>query len=501
MRHTEPEYAEITPELRERLEKFRTEHEKDRLGNVANQVLFEDDNVRIWEMKLEPGEHSDLHHHQHEYYLVVFSGDLVAGIPGRKAVFYVSDGLELRPGEALFHAWADKVRGQTGAAPRNIETEARNFDATQLFEELGRHANASRVTFYPILAAGGRNQTVTAAEQSAFFTESTGNTQVFNRRHQAMESGNLRGSMRILAEATGGRSTAQWSAIGVSIDSRSLAPGDLFIAIQGPSFDGHDFIAQAFESGAAAAVSHRHDTAGAAGALLLVEDTMVALRRLGQAARERSRARFIGVTGSVGKTGTKEALARCLRAQAPTAASTGSLNNHWGLPLSLSRLAHDAAYGVFELGMNHPGEIRDLTTLLRPEIALIINVGMIFGLLSAIGATLTLPGIAGIVLTVGMAVDANVLVFERIREELKTAKGPARAIELGYERAFSAIIDANITTLIAAVILFVMGSGPVRGFSITLGLGIVTSVFTAIWVTRLLISIWMDRRRPKTIEV
>ncbi len=135
------------------------------------------------------------------------------------------------------------------------------------------------------------------------------------------------------------------------------------------------------------------------------------------------------------------------------------------------------------------------------NIALIINVGMIFGLLSAIGATLTLPGIAGIVLTIGMAVDANVLVFERIREELKTAKGPARAIELGYERAFSAIIDANITTLIAAVILFVMGSGPVRGFSITLGLGIVTSLFTAIWVTRLLISIWMDRRRPKTIEV
>ncbi|MEJ6709474.1 MAG: protein translocase subunit SecD [Amylibacter sp.] len=135
------------------------------------------------------------------------------------------------------------------------------------------------------------------------------------------------------------------------------------------------------------------------------------------------------------------------------------------------------------------------------NIALIINVGLIFGLLSAIGATLTLPGIAGIVLTIGMAVDANVLVFERIREELKLAKGPARAIELGYERAFSAIIDANITTLIAAVILFVMGSGPVRGFSITLGLGIITSVFTAIWVTRLMISIYMGLRRPKTIEV
>jgi len=109
------------------------------------------------------------------------------------------------------------------------------------------------------------------------------------------------------------------------------------------------------------------------------------------------------------------------------------------------------------------------------NVALIVNIGLIFGLLSLIGATLTLPGIAGIVLTVGMAVDANVLVFERIREELKSAKGPARAIELGYEKALSAILDANITTFIVAVILFVMGSGPVRGFSITLGLGIMTS--------------------------
>jgi len=135
------------------------------------------------------------------------------------------------------------------------------------------------------------------------------------------------------------------------------------------------------------------------------------------------------------------------------------------------------------------------------NVALILNVAMIFGLLSAIGATLTLPGIAGIVLTIGMAVDANVLVFERIREELKTARGPARAIELGYEKALSAIIDANLTTFITAAILFVMGSGPVRGFSVTLGLGIITSVFTAIFVTRLMILMWFERRRPKTIEI
>ena len=145
-----------------------------------------------------------------------------------------------------------------------------------------------------------------------------------------------------------------------------------------------------------------------------------------------------------------------------------------------------ASYGLFGIFAN---------------IALILNVAMIFGVLSSIGATLTLPGIAGIVLTIGMAVDANVLVFERIREELKTAKGPARAIDLGYEKALSAIIDANITTFITAVILFVMGSGPVRGFAVTLGVGIVTSVFTAIFVTRLMVVMWMERRRPKKLVV
>ena len=145
-----------------------------------------------------------------------------------------------------------------------------------------------------------------------------------------------------------------------------------------------------------------------------------------------------------------------------------------------------ASYGLFGIFAN---------------IALLINLCLIFGTLSVIGATLTLPGIAGIVLTIGMAVDANVLIFERIREELKSAKGPARAIELGYEKAFSAIIDANLTTLIAAVILFAMGSGPVRGFSVTLGIGIVTSMFSAIFLTRLLVSVWFEWRRPKSIAV
>jgi preprotein translocase subunit SecD len=128
-----------------------------------------------------------------------------------------------------------------------------------------------------------------------------------------------------------------------------------------------------------------------------------------------------------------------------------------------------------------------------------LNVALIFGALSLIGGTLTLPGIAGIVLTVGMAVDANVLVFERIKEEMKTAKGAARAIELGYEKAMSAIVDANITTFITAVILYAMGSGPVRGFAVTLGLGIITSIFTAIFVTRLIAVMWFERKRPKSV--
>ncbi len=134
-------------------------------------------------------------------------------------------------------------------------------------------------------------------------------------------------------------------------------------------------------------------------------------------------------------------------------------------------------------------------------VALLFNISMIFALLSVVGATLTLPGIAGIVLTIGMAVDATVLIFERIREELRTAKGPARAIELGFEKALSAILDANITTFITATILFAMGSGPVRGFAVTLGLGILTSVFTAIFVTRTMIVMWFEYRRPRTVAL
>lgn len=138
---------------------------------------------------------------------------------------------------------------------------------------------------------------------------------------------------------------------------------------------------------------------------------------------------------------------------------------------------------------------------LAANIALLINIVMIFGILSFLGATLTLPGIAGIVLTIGMAVDANVLVFERVREELRLGKPPVSAFSSGYSNAMSSIMDANITTLIAAVILFQYGTGPIRGFAVTLAIGVVTSVFTAVMVTRLMIATWLRWARPTAVRV
>ena len=134
------------------------------------------------------------------------------------------------------------------------------------------------------------------------------------------------------------------------------------------------------------------------------------------------------------------------------------------------------------------------------NIGLIFNISLIFSIMAYFSATLTLPGIAGIVLTIGMAVDANVLIFERIKEEIKTNKSLYRAIELGYEKALTSIIDANVTTFIAALILFVLGSGPIKGFSVTLGIGIVTSVFTAVYLTRLLISVYFNVTKPKVLN-
>ena len=135
------------------------------------------------------------------------------------------------------------------------------------------------------------------------------------------------------------------------------------------------------------------------------------------------------------------------------------------------------------------------------DIALMLNIALIFALLSTLQATLTLPGIAGIVLTVGMAVDANVLIFERIREEMRQGRSAMASIDAGYSRAMATIIDSNLTTLIAAIILFSFGTGPIKGFAVTLGIGIMTSFFSAIMVTRLMVVTWLKRKKPSTLPV
>ncbi|MEL6363926.1 MAG: protein translocase subunit SecD [Pseudomonadota bacterium] len=138
---------------------------------------------------------------------------------------------------------------------------------------------------------------------------------------------------------------------------------------------------------------------------------------------------------------------------------------------------------------------------LYADAALIANVMLLAGALSLLGATLTLPGIAGIVLTVGMAVDANVLIFERIREELREGRGAVQAVETGYQKAFSAILDANITTFISAFIMFFLGAGPVRGFAVTLAIGVITSVFTAYVLTRVFAGGFVLKARPKALAL
>jgi preprotein translocase subunit SecD len=135
------------------------------------------------------------------------------------------------------------------------------------------------------------------------------------------------------------------------------------------------------------------------------------------------------------------------------------------------------------------------------DVALTFNVILLLAALTAFGATLTLPGIAGIVLTMGMAVDANVLIFERIREEHRNGRSIIASIDQGFRRAMATIVDANMTHLIASLILFQLGSGPVRGFAVTLGLGIITSFFTAVMVTRLFVVTWFRSVRPKQLAL
>ena len=162
----------------------------------------------------------------------------------------------------------------------------------------------------------------------------------------------------------------------------------------------------------------------------------------------------------------------------------GKLSSYVGAAMVIAFML--VTYGLFGLFAN---------------IAVAINVAMIFGILSLLNATLTLPGIAGIVLTVGIAVDSNVLIYERIREEVRGGRTPINAIDAGFSRALATILDLNITTFIAAAVLFYIGTGPVRGFAVTLGIGIITTVFTAFTLTRLIVAYWVRWRRPQRVPI
>ncbi|MDK9696339.1 MAG: UDP-N-acetylmuramoylalanyl-D-glutamyl-2,6-diaminopimelate--D-alanyl-D-alanine ligase [Siculibacillus sp.] len=181
-----------------------------------------------------------------------------------------------------------------------------------------------------------------------------------------------------LVAATGGRVAGVPSAEigGISIDSRTISPGDAFFAIQGDARDGHDFVESALARGAGACVV-AEEKLGAlpeGGRYVVVDDVFEALRRLARAARARTGARIVAVTGSVGKTSTKEALRHVLSDQGRTHASVASYNNHWGVPLTLARMPADCAFGIFEIGMNHAGEIAPLTALVRPHVAVVTTV-------------------------------------------------------------------------------------------------------------------------------
>ena len=177
------------------------------------------------------------------------------------------------------------------------------------------------------------------------------------------------------AAATGGTNSGEWQASGISIDSRTVGVGDLFVALQGPNFDGHKFVENAMERGASAAMINR-PAVGLSQSIphLAVDDTYKALRDLGEFSRNRNAGKIIAITGSVGKTSVKESIAHLLGKQDKTVATTGNLNNDIGVPLSLARLPADTRYGVFELGMNHAGELRGLSRLVRPHVAVITTV-------------------------------------------------------------------------------------------------------------------------------
>jgi UDP-N-acetylmuramoyl-tripeptide--D-alanyl-D-alanine ligase len=198
---------------------------------------------------------------------------------------------------------------------------------------------------------------------------------LFGKNKKSKASSSVIWTAKEAAAATGGDSRQDWAATGLSIDTRTIKPGDLFIALKGDRLDGHDYVADALMKGAAAVMVSRIPAGVKSNApVLLVDDTFTALQALASSSRHRTGSKIIAVTGSVGKTGTKEMLAQVFAAQGQTHASKGSFNNHWGVPFSLASMHAGTDYGIFEIGMNHAGEITPLSQMVSPHVAIITTV-------------------------------------------------------------------------------------------------------------------------------
>lgn len=276
-----------------------------------------------------------------------------------------------------------------------------------------------------------------------------------------------------ICAATGGRCAGTWTATGVSIDSRTVAEGDLFIAIAGPTHDGHDWVADALAKGAAGAVVHRVPEGCEADRLVVVTDTFEALNALGRAGRDRFGGKVVGVTGSVGKTSTKEMLARCLGALGPTHAAVGSFNNHWGVPLTLARLPADAAYAVIEMGMNHAGEISALTRLARPHVAIITAIAPahmeFFGSLEAI-ADAKAEICEGVAPGGGIVLPADCDQFDRLKataQDHKLTVLPFGESPLAEQAVGARLLDAAVET--ERTLVFALIGGRTLGYTVGAG--------------------------------
>jgi UDP-N-acetylmuramoyl-tripeptide--D-alanyl-D-alanine ligase len=250
---------------------------------------------------------------------------------------------------------------------------------------------------------------------------------------------------------------------GLSIDTRTLKAGEAFFAIQGENRDGHDFVAAALQAGAGLAVVSRarRATMPAGAPLLVVADVLGGLNDLARASRARSRARIVAVTGSVGKTGTKEALRLALGSQGETHASASSYNNHWGVPLSLALMPAAATYGVFEIGMNHAGEITPLTRLVRPHVAIVTGIEPVhlefFGTLDAI-ADAKAEIFAGVEPGGAAVINRDSPQFDRLAAAA-TAAGVARVVSFGaHEAADARLIDVSLQPEACAVQARILGA-------------------------------------------